>query len=137
LNDQLRRERMLITVSSSFGAVALALVGVGLFGLLMRSVAERTREIGIRVALGGAPGTIFRLVVLDALKHIAFGSAAGIAIAYGISHLIGALLFRISPVNPLAYLLAAAVLLAVAICAAAIPGRRALAISPIEALRSH
>jgi predicted permease len=137
LNDHLQKERMLISLSSSFAGIALVLIAVGLFGILMRSVTQRTREIGIRMALGEQRGSVVRLVLLSALKRVLIGVAAGSALAYVCSRLMRALLYQTSIASPWVYAVAGALLLVVAVCAALLPARRAAAVDPILALRSE
>ena len=135
LNDHLQRERMLISLSTSFAGIALALIAVGLFGILMRSVTQRTREIGIRMALGERRTSVVRMVLLSVLKRVCLGVVIGSVLAYASSRLMQALLYQTSIADPWVYAVAGALLLAVAICAATLPARRAASVDPIEALR--
>jgi ABC-type antimicrobial peptide transport system permease subunit len=137
LNVHLQKERMLISLSTSFAAIALVLIAVGLFGILMRSVTQRTREIGIRMALGEQRASVVRLVLLSALKRVLIGVAAGSVLAYACSRLMRALLYQTSIASPWVYAVAGVLLLAVAVCAALLPARRAAAVDPILALRSE
>jgi len=135
LNDHLQRERMLISLSTTFAAIALVLIAVGLFGILMRSVTQRTREIGIRMALGERRASVVRMILLSVLKRVFLGVVIGSALAYASSRLMRALLYETSIASVWVYALAGALLLAVAICAATLPARRAASVDPIEALR--
>jgi len=135
LNDHLQKERMLISLSTSFAGIALVLVAVGLFGILMRSVTQRTREIGIRMALGERRASVVRMVLLSVLKRVCLGVVIGSVLAYVTSRLMRALLYETSIASPWVYAAAGALLLAVAICAASLPARRAASVDPIEALR--
>ena len=135
LRVHLQRERMLISLSSSFAGSAIVLVAIGLFGILMRSVIQRTREIGIRMALGEQRSSIVRIVLASALKRVAIGLVVGCALAYACSRLMRALLYETSPANPWIYAGAAVLLLGVAICAVAVPSHRAASIEPVEALK--
>ncbi len=137
LKQQLQRERMLISLSTCFGAIALLLVAVGLFGLLMRSVTQRTREIGIRMALGEGRASIFKTVLAAAMKRIVLGAIIGTLLAFASSRMMSALLFQTSAANPWVYLLAGVLLFAVVICAAVLPANRAASIEPMEALRTE
>jgi putative ABC transport system permease protein len=125
---------MLVT---GFSLASLLLAAVGIYGVLAYSVARRTREIGVRVALGAAPGRILRLVVGSGARMVVAGAATGMAAALLLSGLMKGLLFGISPRDPLSFLLAPIVLIAVALLAAYIPARRAAHISPVDALRAE
>ena len=120
---------------SVFAATALLLASIGIYGLLSYGVEQRTREIGIRVALGAGPRQVRSGVVMDGLKVASIGLAVGIAGALGLARLLGALLYETSSVNPLA--IGAVSLLVVLVVAAAsyVPVRRATRISPVEALQ--
>lgn len=135
LRVHLQRERMLISLSSSFAGSAIVLVAVGLFGILMRSVIQRTREIGIRIALGEQRFSIIRIVLTSAFKRVGLGLLLGCLLAYACSRLMGALLYEISPADPWIYAISTALLLIVAICAVAVPSHRAASIEPMEALK--
>jgi len=137
LNEHLQRERMLISLSTSFGVVALLLVAVGVFGVLMRSVAQRTREIGIRMALGEGRGSILKTVLMTAIKRVLVGVAIGTTLAIAASRLMRSLLFETSATDPWIYTAAAAVLIAVAGGAALLPAKRAVSIEPMRALRTE
>ena len=133
----LGRERMLIRLSGSFAAVALLLTAVGLFGLLMRGVTHRTHEIGVRVALGAAPGQVARTVFARTGRQVLIGLAAGTVAGWYATRWMKALLTGVSTNNLWIYVGTGGLILAVGILAAAIPLRRALAIDPMEALRSE
>jgi predicted permease len=135
LNDHLQRERMLISLSTTFAAIALVLIAVGLFGILMRSVTQRTREIGIRMALGERRASVVRMILLSVLKRVFLGVVIGSALAYASSRLMRALLYETSIASVWVYAVAGALLLAVAICAATLPARRAASVDPMVALR--
>jgi predicted permease len=137
LNDHLQKERMLISLSASFAGIAMVLIAVGLFGILMRSVTQRTREIGIRIALGEPRNSVIRMILLSILKRVCLGVAIGSILAYASSRLMQSLLYQTSITSAWVYLAAGAMLLVVAVCAAAIPARRAAAIEPMQALRSE
>ena len=135
LNDQLQKERMLIGLSSSFAGIALVLVAVGLFGVLMRTVTQRTREIGIRIALGEQRASVIRMILLSILKRVSVGILAGSILAYACSRLLRSLLYETSISNPWIYAASGLMLFAVAVCAALVPARRAASVDPILALR--
>jgi putative ABC transport system permease protein len=124
--------RFAARVLSAFGLVALLLAALGLYGLVAYSVSRRTREIGVRVALGARPVHVARLVLSDGLRPALAGLGPGIAAALLASRLLTTLLFGVSPTDALTLAGASALLLAVA---AALPARRALAVDPATTLR--
>jgi predicted permease len=121
----------------SFGTVALLLSLLGLYGMLARAVAQRGREIGIRLALGADPGGIVRLVLGQGSRVTAAGLIAGLALAAGLGQLLAGFLPGVSPRDPLAFAGAAAVAVVAALAAMWLPVRRALATDPAQALRSE
>lgn len=136
LAEPLAQPRLSALLMSSFGLVALALAAIGLFGVMASLVHDRTREFGIRMALGATPGRVRREVLARAATVAGAGVAVGLAGAFAISHLMTSLLFQVSPTDPIALVGACVVLLAVAGAAAYLPARRATAIDPAEALRA-
>jgi putative ABC transport system permease protein len=137
LRDTFARQSLSAMLVTGFSLASLLLAAVGIYGVLAYSVARRTREIGVRVALGAAPGRILRLVVGSGARMVVAGAATGMAAALLLSGLMKGLLFGISPRDPLSFLLAPIVLIAVALLAAYIPARRAAHISPVDALRAE
>jgi putative ABC transport system permease protein len=137
LQDTFARQRFSTVLLGGFSLAALLLATVGIYGVLAYSVARRTREIGVRVALGAEPGRIVRLVVGAGARFVMTGAAIGLAGALLLSGLMKGLLFGIGPRDPLSFVVAPAVLIAVALLAAYIPARRAARISPVDALRSE
>jgi putative ABC transport system permease protein len=122
---------------SGFALVALALAAVGVFGVLAFSVAQRTREFGIRMALGAQTAAVLRMVLARGVKIAAAGVALGIAGAAALSRSAGTLLFGIGPFDPIAFGGAAALLSAVAVAAAVLPAWRAMRVDPAVALREE
>ncbi|MGH9480615.1 MAG: ABC transporter permease [Terriglobales bacterium] len=118
-----------------FGSLVLVLALVGLYGVIAGSVAQRTREFGVRLAIGAAPAQVLGEVLREGLRLAAWGLAAGLLLAALLGRAIAGLLYGISPLDPAAYLAAAAVLVAVAVAAAYGPARRAAAVDPVVALR--
>ena len=127
--------RMAATLTSLFGAVALLLVAIGLYGLLAYAVAQRTREIGIRMALGAQASDVLRLVLREGVSLIGAGLLLGLAAAFAATRLIEAFLYGVSAHDPLTFVVVALLLLAVALLACWIPARRATRVDPIIALR--
>ena len=131
----LRTERMLATLSSGFGVLALLLAIVGLYGVMSFVVTQRTQEIGLRLALGANPSTAMWLVVRDVLIMIAIGTSVALPIAWASRKLVEAQLFDVNAFDPATIVFASGILGAVALAAAMLPAWRAASISPTEALR--
>jgi ABC-type antimicrobial peptide transport system permease subunit len=124
-------------VLAAFAASALALASIGLYSLLMLLVAERTREMGVRMALGAAPRAIVRHVVAGAGRLVAAGIVAGLMLTLALARVLRALLFGVSPLDAPALGAAVTVLAIVALLAAIVPARRAASIDPIDAMRAE
>jgi putative ABC transport system permease protein len=122
---------------SIFGFVALALATVGVYGVLSYSVSQRTQEIGVRVALGAARRNVLGLIVGQGVRLAAVGVAVGLVGAFGVTPVIGTLLYNVTPSDPLSFALVAVFLMIVAAFASYIPARRALRVDPIVALRGE
>src|SRR5207253_2088811 len=120
---------------SAFAAVALLLAAAGIYGVLAAQVAERTREIGVRNALGAAPRDIVRLVLGRAARLAGAGIALGTLGAVAIGRVLGGLLFGVSPLDPVTLGGVAVLLAAVALAACLAPARRAVRVAPMVALR--
>jgi predicted permease len=128
-------------IASSFlavlGAISMLLAGVGLYGVMAYSVSQRTREIGIRMALGADPGGVLRIVMREGLLLALLGIAAGLAIALAATPQIAPLLYHVSPADPVSIAGAALFLIVVAVLASLIPALRATRVDPIRALRQE
>jgi len=122
---------------SVFGGLAMMLASVGLYGVKAYAVSRRTREIGIRMALGAAPEAIQSLILREGLAMIVAGVTLGLGLGLGLGQLLASLLYQVSPVDPVTFLTAPAVLAAVALLACWFPARRAMRVSPLKALRSE
>ena len=134
-NGSLYAERLSAMLLTLFGALAIALVAIGLYGMLSYAVAERTREIGIRLALGATRGNLLSMVIRRGLVLTIAGSIAGIAGALYTVRVLQGLLFNVSPTDPQVFLLVPIGLVSVALVACWIPARRATRLNPLAALR--
>ncbi len=128
-------QRFAAVLASAFAFLALALASLGIYGVLAYAVAARTREIGIRSVLGANARFLQRMVVRNALMLVVPGVVLGLAIDLAATRVISGLLYGVSGIDPLSYLVAAAVLPLVAVFASIVPARRATRIQPLEALR--
>ncbi len=124
------------TLTATFGGLAVALAVVGIYGVTACAVAERTREIAIRIALGAGAPDVVRMVVFKAARLAGAGIAAGLLLAWASSPLLAGLLFGVTPGDAPTYIAAAGGLLAVALLAAAVPARHAARIDGSLVLRS-
>jgi ABC-type antimicrobial peptide transport system permease subunit len=130
-------QRIAVWIAGSVGAIALLLAMVGVYGLTAHAVAQRRREIGIRMALGGVRGQVIRMIVRRSILLTAVGSVIGLAIAAGVAQALTGFLYGISPADPLSFAGAAALLGVVAFVASAIPASRAASVNPVDALRAE
>jgi predicted permease len=135
--DNVTRDRVLATLSSWFATLATLLAGIGLYAVLAFVVAQRLREIGIRMALGARPSDVRRLVLAYVGRIAAVGGAIGLATAFGLGRLAQALLFGVDAGNPALIAGAGIAVSLVVLAAAAIPARRASRVNPVLALRAE
>lgn len=135
IDQLLFQERLIARFSSFFGVLALALASVGLYGLLSYEVTRRTREIGIRMALGAGRCKMLRIVVEQGLALAVTGSVLGIATSFGMTRYLGSILYDVHPGDPVTLVAVTAILLFVAFVACFIPARRATNVDPMVALR--
>jgi len=119
----------------AFAVLALVLAAVGIYGLIAYAVVQRTREIGIRLAIGATPANVLGLVVADGARLAAIGAAIGLVGAFAFTRVMRSVLFDIAPFDPIAIAGASAVLLGVAVLASWLPARRAARIDPLTAIR--
>jgi predicted permease len=141
LRDQvatsLARPRLLATLSGFFGALALLLAVVGLYGTMSYSVERRRNEIGIRIALGISRPGVLRLVAVEALKVVAIGVVVGGALAFAATRLVATFLYGLTPTDPATLVFSAVLLAGVAVGAGLVPAWRAAGVDPMEALRQE
>jgi ABC-type antimicrobial peptide transport system permease subunit len=137
LAASISRERLLAVLSGVFGAVALALASLGLYGVMAYSVARRTTEIGLRQALGADRRRVVRMVLADVARVVLAGTVVGLAGAAFVGRPMEALLFRTRPIEPLVLAGAAGALALVALLAGLLPARRASRVAPMSALREE
>jgi putative ABC transport system permease protein len=135
LTKSVARPRFQSVLLTSFAGLALLLAVIGIFGVMSYSVAQRTHEIGIRVALGASRDQVLRLVVGQGLLLALIGIAAGLAGAFALTRYLKTLLFDVAPTDPLTFIAVPLVLAAVALAASYLPARRATAVDPMQALR--
>jgi predicted permease len=135
LDETLSTERLIAAFSAGFGALATLLAAVGLYGVLALTVARRTREIGLRMALGARRSAVLWMVMRDAVWLLAAGLTVGVPCAWALTRLVASQLFGVEPADPGTALAAMAILAGAAILAGLPPARRASAIDPIRALR--
>jgi ABC-type antimicrobial peptide transport system permease subunit len=135
IDDQLRRERLFANLSTAFGAIALLLACIGIYGVVAYSAARRTAEIGIRVALGASYGNVLSLVLRRTVWLVAIGVAVGTAGALALTRFLSSMLYKVEPRDPVAFIAGAALLILTALAAGYIPARRAARIDPMTALR--
>ena len=117
--------------------LALVLAVVGVYGVLSFSVSQRTQEFGVRMALGAEASDVRRMMIRQGLRLAAVGIAIGVAGAFGVTRLIGSLLYDVTPTDPLSFAGVVALMLGVAAAAAYLPARRATQVDPMVALRSE
>jgi putative ABC transport system permease protein len=120
---------------SAFAGLALVLAAVGLYGVMSYLVTQRTREIGIRMALGARPGDVFKSVVGNALILALIGVGVGLGVAVAVTRVMSTLLFGVSATDPMTFAVIAVLLTGVAVGASFVPARRATTIDPMVALR--
>ncbi|HEX4321342.1 MAG TPA: ABC transporter permease [Acidobacteriaceae bacterium] len=131
----MQTERIFVAMTSSFGMLALALASVGIYGVMAYSVANRTNEIGIRLALGAQPRQVLGMILREATWISLTGIAVGLTAAYFLARLVKSMLYGLQPADPVSLISGAALLIAVGLAASWLPARRAASVQPVEALR--
>jgi putative ABC transport system permease protein len=138
VSRSISQPRFYMTLLAIFAAVAVALAAIGIFGVLSYAVAQRTREIGIRMALGPHRRTVLGLIVKEAMLMVAGGVVLGLLFAIPLTRwLVAKLLFETEPTDPMTYVSVAAALTFIAVVAAYVPARRATRVDPMIALRAE
>ena len=139
LSEQVDRtlagERLIMTLCTFFGVLALLLASVGLYGVISHSVVQRTNEIGIRMALGATGRSVTTMVMRQSLTIVLLGLAIGLGLAVALTRLASSFLFGLSPIDPLSIAIATVVLIMVAVLAVLLPAHRAANVDPLVALR--
>jgi putative ABC transport system permease protein len=135
--NSMSRLSFMLTLIAIAATVALLLAAVGLYGVISYTVAQRTNEIGVRIALGAAPAQVERFVVNGALRLMGMGVVAGVAVALLVTRVLRSLLFGVSATDPVSFVAGAVLLSIVALAAAWVPARRAARVDPMVALRSE
>jgi putative ABC transport system permease protein len=135
LADEAQGAQFIAKIFVIFGAMAMFLAAVGVYGVMSFTVAQRTREFGIRFALGAQTSDVLGLLMGQSLRHLLVGLAFGLLLALGLSRLLGVLLYNVSPSDPLVYSLVAAVIALVTLLAAFVPAHRAGRVDPVKALK--
>jgi len=139
LDDRIAQKRLntgvFVALFSIFAAIALLLASVGLYAVVAHSVSQRTREIGLRMAVGGTARDIVQLVFAQGLRQVAIGLVIGLIAAFSVTRVLRAVLVGVSPSDPVTFLAVAVVLMLAAVLGCAIPARRAVRVDPVVALR--
>jgi ABC-type antimicrobial peptide transport system permease subunit len=129
-------QRLAVTLLAIFGGMALFLAAIGLYAVLSYSVSQSTRELGLRMALGAGAGDLLRLVISRGVRLTTVGVAIGAIAALTLTRLMGNLLYKVSPRDPLSFGVAFIVMTLVALVACFLPAWRATRIDPVRALRT-
>jgi ABC-type antimicrobial peptide transport system permease subunit len=137
MGHSMARQSFNVLLLTIFGAVALILAAIGIYGLMAYSVAQRTQEMGIRMALGADRDAIRKLVVWQGMRLAIVGVVLGIGAAFGLTRLIAGILYGVKALDPAAFIAAPIVLTFVALIAVWLPAARASQVSPTEALRAE
>jgi ABC-type antimicrobial peptide transport system permease subunit len=137
IDENINDERMIALLAVSFGVLATLLAGIGLYGVLAYATAQRTREIGVRIALGSDRNGIVALVLKDVLKLAGISVAVAVPVAIFATRVLKSQLFGVSNADPVVLVSATVLVAIVAVVAAALPARRAASVEPMQALRSE
>ncbi len=135
IDDNLNTERVVATLASSFAILAVFMAAVGLYGVLAYSTAQRTREIGLRIALGAARGSVVRMVLREVLWLAGISTAIALPASVLLARSIRSQLFGISSGDPITLLVVTLTIILIAVLSALVPARRAAKVDPMVALR--
>ena len=135
IDQQVFKERLIARMSGFFGVLALVLACIGLYGLISYEVSRRTREIGIRAALGAGRRDVLRMVVGQGMRLAIAGAALGTVLALVLLRYAKSLLFGVGASDPVTFIVVAALLIGVMLAASYVPARRAMSVDPVVALR--
>ena len=137
LSESVAQPRFYAILLGSFAAIALVIAALGIYGVISYAVSQRTRELGIRIALGAQRERVVRLVISQGLMLTLLGIALGVVGAAALTRLISSLLFGVAPADPLTFIGVAALFVLVACLASYLPARRAAGVDPIIAMRAE
>ena len=129
--------RIAAAILSAFGLLAIVLAATGVYGIMAYAVTRRTREIGIRMALGAKPSQVLSVVIAHTALLVAIGTVAGLGLALAAGRLFSQILYGVSATDPLTYALAIGLMAAIALSACLVPARRAISVDPVRALRTE
>ena len=129
--------KLLLVISILFGSLSLFLAAAGIYGVVSHSIVQRTREIGIRMALGAEPRDVVQLVTTQGMRPVLWGAGLGLVGCWAVTRFFKALIFGITPTDPLTFSIVSALLLLVSLCACLVPAIRMMRTNPVEALRSE
>jgi ABC-type antimicrobial peptide transport system permease subunit len=135
--ESVSEPRFYTQLLGGFAAIAVTLAALGIYGVISYGVSQRTRELGIRIALGATPRRVVRLVLRSGLLITAIGIGIGIAAALGLTRLIATMLFDVAPADPVTFIVVPVVLVGVALLASWLPARRAAMVDPTIAMRAE
>jgi len=135
VTESVSDRKLYLDLLAGFAGLALALTGIGLFGVVSYTVSQRTREIGVRIAIGARPSEVFAMVVRSGMRLVLLGIVAGLAASLLLGRAVESFLFGVGRADPATLAAIAAILGIVGVLACVLPARRAVAIDPLEALR--
>jgi putative ABC transport system permease protein len=137
VSDSIGPRRFMLRLLTTFSVAALILAATGIYGVISYSVAQRTQEIGIRLALGAGPARVFRLILGQGIKIVMVGLGCGLVVSFAVTRVMRSLLFGITPNDPLTFVAVSLLLVLVALIACAVPARRATEVDPLIAIRNE